>query len=104
MLDLTDKNFESEVLKSDLPVLVDFSAVWCGPCQMAEPVIEELAKEFEGKIRFGKVDIDQAQELASKYGVMSVPTVVIFKGGEEIKRLVGFPGKDGYQKMIEEVL
>lgn len=104
MLELTDKNFETEVIKADLPVLVDFSAVWCGPCQMAMPAIEELAKKYEGKIKVGKVDIDQSGGISQKYGVMSVPTAIIFQDGKETKRQVGFPGKDGYEKLLEEVL
>ena len=104
MLKLTEKNFEAEVLKSDLPVMVDYTAVWCGPCQMAEPVIEELAKDYQGKIKVGKVDIDQDGGLSQKYGVMSVPTIIFFKKGKEVKRQIGFPGKDGYEELIKSVL
>jgi len=104
MLELTDKNFTKEVIESDLPVFVDFTALWCGPCQMATPVIEELAKDYEGKVKVGKIDIDQNKETAIKYGVMSIPTVVMFKAGEEVKRLVGFPGKTGYKELIESIL
>lgn len=104
MTEFNDQNFESEVLKSSLPVFVDFTAVWCGPCQMAAPVIKELAQGYEGKIKIGKLDIDQNKETASKYAVMSVPTVIIFKDGKEVKRLVGFPGKEGYQELIKEVV
>ena len=104
MTEFTDKNFKKEVLESDLPVMVDFFATWCGPCQMAAPVIEELAKEYEGKVKIGKLDVDQHKNSAAKYGVMSIPTVVIFKKGEEAKRLVGFPGKAGYEELIKEVL
>ncbi|HUW21857.1 MAG TPA: thioredoxin [Candidatus Bathyarchaeia archaeon] len=101
MIDLTDANFETEVLKSDLPVFVDFYASWCGPCQMAAPVIEELAKEYEGKIKFAKLNIDQSRESAAKFQVVSIPTVVIFSKGKEIKRLVGYPGKAGYKELID---
>lgn len=104
MIELTDQNFEVEVLQSKIPVLVDFSAIWCGPCQMAEPVLEELAKEYEGKIKFAKLNVDEGQSLAQKYGVMSIPTVVIFKEGKEIGRKVGFPGREGYKKVIDSVL
>ncbi|MBN1263629.1 MAG: thioredoxin [Candidatus Pacebacteria bacterium] len=104
MLILNDENFNKEVEEADLPVLVDFFAVWCGPCQMAGPVIEELAKEYEGKLKVGKLDIDQNPEIAKKHQVMSIPTVLIFKQGEEIKRSVGFPGKEGYRKLIEEAI
>ena len=104
MLILTDKNFEGEVLKSDLPVLVDFFADWCAPCKMAGPVIEELAKEYEGKIKVGKFNIDENPKMAQKYGIMSVPTVIIFKNGKEIRRQVGFLGKEAYRKLIDSVL
>jgi len=104
MFDFTDSNFDKEVLKSDLPVLVDFWAAWCGPCMMAEPIIEELAKEYESKIKVGKLNVDENPKMSQKYEVMSIPTVIVFSNGKEIKRLVGFPGKSGYEKMIEEVL
>lgn len=104
MLILTDQSFEKEVLKSDLPVLVDFWASWCGPCLMAGPIIEELAKEYEGKIKVGKLNVDENPKIAEKYGILSIPTVIIFKEGKEIKRQVGFPGKQGYRKFLEEIL
>lgn len=98
------EDFEEKVLKSKKPVMVDFGAPWCGPCRMAEPVFDELAKEYKGKAVIGKVNIDEEQDLAGKYGVMSIPTVIIFKEGKEVDRKVGFPGKEGYQKMLEEHL
>lgn len=104
MIILNDQNFEAEVLKADLPVVVDFFATWCGPCQMAGPVLEELSREYEGKIKIGKLDVDQNQESAGKYGVMNIPTVIIFKNGKEIDRLTGFPGKSGYEKVIKSVI
>lgn len=102
MKEFTDQNFEGEVLKAELPVLVDFWAPWCGPCQLAGPVIEELAKEYEGKIEMGKLNVDENPKTAQKYGIMGIPTVLIFKSGQEIKKQVGFPGKEGYKKLIEE--
>jgi len=102
VIDLNDKNFEENVLKSTLPVLVDFWAPWCGPCQMADLVIEELAKENEGKIKVGKVNVDESLQVAGKYGVMSLPTVILFKDGKEIGRKVGFEDKDSYLKLISE--
>lgn len=90
----TDENFEAEVLKSDLPVLVDFWAVWCGPCQMMGPLIEEIAKETEGKIKVGKLNVDEAPKTANEYNIMSVPTLILFKGGEAVKTLVGFRAKE----------
>ena len=104
MLILTDKNFEGEVLKSDLPVLVDFFADWCAPCKMAGPVIEELAKEYEGKIKVGKLNVDENPQTGQKYGILSIPTVIIFKNGKEIRRQLGFLGKEAYRKLIDSVL
>ncbi len=104
MLILTDKNFEGEVLKSDLPVLVDFFADWCAPCKMAGPVIEELAKEYEGKIKVGKLNVDENPQTGQKYGILSIPKVIIFKNGKEIRRQVGFLGKEAYRKLIDSVL
>lgn len=99
---IEDANFQKEVLESDVPVLVDYYADWCGPCKMAAPIIEELAEEYEGKVKIGKLDVDQNQQTAAKYGVMSIPTVVMFKDGEEVDRLVGFRGREGYESMIEK--
>jgi len=97
---LTDQNFEAEVLKSDLPVLVDFWAPWCGPCQMAGPIIEELAAEYAGKVKVGKINIDENTQTPMKYGVMSIPTVMLFRAGQEVGKEVGFAGKEGYLKLI----
>jgi len=96
----TDKNFKEEVLESKLPVLVDFFAVWCGPCQMMVPLIEEIVKETEGKIKVGKLNVDEAPQTAGKYNVMSVPTLILFKGGQAVKTLVGFRGKEDIIKEI----
>ena len=104
VLKLTDQNFDQKVIKAKKPVLVDFWAPWCGPCQMVGPVIEELAKEYEGKIEVGKLNVDENQKMAQKYGVMSIPTVIIFKNGKEGRKQIGFPGKETYQKLIEEVI
>jgi thioredoxin 1 len=104
-LDHYDKDsFDQKVLKSDKLVLVDFFATWCGPCKMATPVIEELADEYKDKLVAGKVDVGEEQELAGQYGVMSIPTVILFKGGEEVDRMVGFPGKDGYEQLLKKHL
>ena len=88
-LEITDGNFEELVLKSSQPVLVDFWAVWCGPCQMLAPVIDELSQDFEGKAVVGKVDVDNNQEVSVQYGIRNIPTLLIFKNGEVVDKIVG---------------
>ena len=104
VMQITNDNFKQKVLGSKKPVMVDFGAVWCGPCRMAEPVIEELAEEYKDKAVIGKIDVDGERDLAGKYGVMSIPTVIIFKDGKEVERKVGFPGKEGYKEILEKHL
>lgn len=99
---LTVENFETEVLKSDLPVLVDFWATWCGPCRMIAPVIEEIANDYKGKIKVGKINVDEQGELAVKYGISSIPTLLLFKGGEVVKKTLGYMPKDAVEKFINE--
>lgn len=86
---LTDKNFKKEVLESDLPFLVDFWAPWCGPCQMIAPVIKEIAKEFEGKLKVGKLNVDENKESAGNYNIMSIPALLIFKDGKVVDQMIG---------------
>jgi thioredoxin 1 len=93
-LHLDEKNFEAEVLKSSLPVLVDFWAEWCGPCKMIAPVIDQLSIELQGKMKVGKVNVDEASELAGQFSVMSIPTLLIFKGGKPVDQIVGALPKD----------
>ncbi len=88
-LEMTDTNFDAEVLQSDKPVLVDFWAVWCGPCKMIAPTVEEIAKEYDGKLKVGKVDVDHNQAVAQKFGIRSIPTLLIFKGGKVVEQVVG---------------
>lgn len=100
----TDESFETEVLQSDKPVLVDFWAVWCGPCKMIAPSVEELAVEFEGKAKVGKLDVDNNQESAIKYGVRSIPTVLIFKGGKVVDTIIGAVPKVQLKQKLEAAL
>lgn len=100
-IELTDKNFEQEVIKSDKAVLVDFWASWCGPCQMMGPIIEELAKEMEGKAKIGKLEVDSNPETAEKYEIMSLPSLKIFKGGKAVKEFSGLQNKEVLKKELE---
>jgi len=88
------QNFESEVLKSDVPVLVDFTATWCGPCKALAPIVEKIADEFAGKVKVGKLDIDESPDVTARYGVRSVPTVIVFKGGQKSGQHVGLTNRD----------
>lgn len=98
----TDLNFKQEVLQSDLPVLVDFWAAWCGPCKMVAPLIDELAKEYAGKMKIGKVDVDTNPKIATEYGIMSIPTIIFFKKGRVMNQLVGAASKLDLKRKIEE--
>ncbi len=100
---LTDSTFEEEVLKSDVPVLVDFWASWCGPCLRIAPIIEELATELAGKVKVGKVDVDENQQSAINYGVQSIPTLILFKDGKIAERIVGAVPKRALQEAIRKV-
>jgi thioredoxin 1 len=100
VLEINDLNFETEVLKSQVPFLLDFSAVWCGPCRVLAPVVEKLADEYQGKARVGKLDIDDSPAVASKFGIRGVPTVLVFKDGKESGRHVGVTSKDVLVKML----
>lgn len=100
----SDDDFQDKVLKSDKPVLVDFYAEWCGPCKMAAPIIDELADEYKGKAVIGKLNVDENNQTAGNFGVMSIPTVILFKDGKEITRKVGFGGKSGYEDLIKQAL
>ena len=103
-LKITDANFEQEVLKSELPVLVDFYADWCGPCKMMAPIVADLAGAYEGKCKVGKCNIDENMELAGKYRVMSIPTIILFKAGEAVSTTVGAVSKMNWKEKIAQVL
>ena len=99
----TDQNFEQEVLKSEKPVLVDFWAAWCGPCQMMGPIVDELAEEMKDKVKIGKLNVDENRETATNYSVMSIPTLIIFKDGKVVKQLVGVQNKDNLKEELDKI-
>lgn len=101
LLHITNENFDSEVLKSDIPVLADFYADWCGPCKMLAPIVEELAGEYAGRLKVVKINVDQADQVAATYSVMSIPTVILFKNGEAAAKTVGFVSKENLIKNLE---
>jgi len=103
-LHLTDQSFEQEVLKSNIPVLVDFWAEWCGPCRMIAPIVDEISKEYEGKLKVAKLNVDQAQQTAITYGVMSIPTLIFFKNGKPVDQVVGAMSKDNLVTQIKRNL
>lgn len=97
---LNNSNFDSEVINSDIPVLVDFWATWCGPCRMVAPIIKEIAEEYNGKIKVGKIDVDENPELANRFGIQSIPTVMIFKNGKIAETIIGYRPKDAYINVV----
>lgn len=103
-IEMTDSNFQTEVLKSDKPVLVDFWAEWCGPCKMIAPVVEQLANEYDGKLKVGKMDVDSNQQTSMQFGIRSIPTLLIFKGGRVVEQIVGAVRKDVLTEKIAKHL
>lgn len=97
-------SFEAEVISSPVPVVVDFWAAWCGPCRMMAPVLDQLAGEYNGNVKFAKVNVDEHQDVAARYGIMSIPTLVIFKEGQEIGRVVGYMPKDKLKEELQAAL
>jgi len=104
IINVDQDSFQKAVLDSQKPVLVDFWAPWCGPCRAVAPVIEELTKDYEGKIEFTKVNVDEAPFVASKYGVMSIPTIIVFKGGKPLNQVIGYQPKDQLKKLLDGAL
>lgn len=100
----TDDNFQTEVLNSDQPVLVDFWAAWCGPCRMIAPVIEELARDYDGKAKIGKLDVDNNQRVAMQYGIRSIPSLLIFKGGKVVDQIIGAVPKAHISSKLESAV
>ena len=103
-LTVTDANFDTEVLKSNLPVLVDFWAAWCGPCRMQDPIIDEVAHELEGKVKIGKLNVDENPQSAQKFGVMSIPTLMIFKNGTVVKQFIGVQSKETLRGELNKLI
>ena len=104
LIEVTDENFQQEILESDVPALVDFWAEWCMPCKMLLPTIEELAGEFSGRVRIGKLNTDDNQNVAVKYGISAIPTMLLFKGGELVNKFVGLQQKADLKKALEEAI
>jgi thioredoxin 1 len=105
VMTLTEENWEKEVVQSDKPVLVDFWAVWCGPCRALGPTIDKLADKYAGKVKVGKLNVDEAQNIAATYGISSIPLVMLFKGGQNpVDQMVGLNREDVYDKMLSRVL
>ena len=103
MLTLTGENFRKEVLESPVPILVDFWAEWCGPCKMIAPILDELAQEYAGRVRIGKVDIDQHQDLAAQYGISAIPTLLLFQAGQVVDQLRGLRSKRDLKASLDRV-
>jgi thioredoxin 1 len=103
-MEFTDANFETEVLGSDKPVLVDFWAPWCGPCRMVAPIVAEISSEYDGKLKVGKVNTDDNQNTAARFGIMSIPTLMIFKNGQEVARIIGAQPKQALTAKINAVI
>jgi thioredoxin 1 len=101
-LTFTDSSFDTDVLNAEVPVLVDFWAEWCGPCRMMGPTVDQVATDYAGKVKVGKLDVDSNQQTASRYGIRGIPTILLFKGGQIVEQKVGAIGKNDFQKMLDK--
>ena len=104
VMEFSDENFELEVLKADIPVLVDFWAVWCGPCKAISPIVEEIANDYSDKVKVGKMDVDRNNQVAMKYGIRSIPTLLVFNNGEVVDQIIGNVGKESIESMLNKAL
>lgn len=104
ILEVSDENFESEIINSDIPSMVDFWAVWCGPCKKVGPVVEELAEEYAGKIKIAKMDVDGNRQTPAKFGIRNIPTLILFKGGEVVNTIVGAQPKSSIEEELKKLL
>jgi thioredoxin 1 len=104
LLEVTDENFDAEIVNSDIPAMVDFWAVWCGPCKMVGPIVEELADEYKGKIKVAKMDVDQNRATPGKFGIRNIPTLIFFKGGEVTHTIVGAQPKNHIEEELKKLL
>lgn len=104
LLHVTDSNFEEEILKADVPAMVDFWAEWCGPCKMVGPSVEELAKEYEGKVKIAKMDVDQNRETPAKFGIRNIPTLILFKDGQVVQTIIGAQPKSYLEEELKKLL
>ena len=104
VMEFNDQNFDSDVLKAGIPVLVDFWAVWCGPCKAIAPIVEEVANDYSGKVRVGKMDVDSNNQVAMRYGIRSIPTLLLFSGGEVVDQVIGNVGKESIESMLSKAI
>ena len=104
VMEFDDQNFDSDVLEAGMPVLVDFWAVWCGPCKAIAPIVEEVANDYSGKVRVGKIDVDSNNQVARRYGIRSIPTLLLFSGGEVVDQVIGNVGKESIESMLSKAI
>ena len=104
VMEFDDQNFDSDVLEAGMPVLVDFWAVWCGPCKAIAPIVEEVANDYSGKVRVGKIDVDSNNQVAMRYGIRSIPTLLLFSGGEVVDQIIGNVAKANIESMLSKAI